>query len=231
MSSPRFPGDGKGANMPAVVVFDCFGTVIVEKRPMPGPEDFTASLAGVLRLDAATAAEVVGEVFGTLYAAMVDKSALQPATAGLLDAALRRRDAARSPQELEHALWEALGCAQEDRYELCEPVAEAMLRTAAAGHSVRMLSNCYLPGTLMRRLLTDLKAPEVDRAHFTADGGPKKPDPRAFELVAEGGFERRIMVGDSPDNDIDPARALGWETVRVDPARPDPAELYALLNL
>ncbi|MFI5520035.1 HAD family hydrolase [Streptomyces platensis] len=214
-----------------VVVFDCFGTIVTERRPMPGPDDFTLAVADALALDRRLADEIVQEVFTTLYAALVDKSALQPATRGLLDSALRDRGVVRPAQDLDRALWRALGCADDDRYALCEPAAEAMRRTAGAGHTVRLLSNCYLPGELMRRLLTGLQVPQVyDRALFTADGGPKKPDARAFEQITAGPFGRRIMVGDSDDNDLTPARRLGWEVVPVDPGRPDFAGLYTLLS-
>ncbi|MFD0266178.1 HAD family hydrolase [Streptomyces sp. NPDC127106] len=214
-----------------VVVFDCFGTVVTERRPMPGPDEFTRAVADVLALGRQSAGEVVQEVFTTLYAALVDKSALQPATRDVLATALRDRGVVPPAEDLDRALWRALGCEDDDRYELCEPAADAMRRTAEAGHTVRLLSNCYLPGNLMRRLLAGLKVPEVyDRALFTADGGPKKPDARAFELITSGPFRRKIMVGDSDDNDIAPARRLGWDVVPVDPGRPDFAGLDALLR-
>ncbi|MEU6298696.1 HAD family hydrolase [Streptomyces erythrochromogenes] len=223
---------GAVARGATAVVFDCFGTIVTERRPMPGPDEFTRAVADVLSLAPELADEVVQEVFTTLYTALVDKAALQPSTRDLLATALRTRGAVRPEPDLDQALWRALGCEDDDRYELCEPAADALRRTAAAGHTVRLLSNCYLPGHLMRRLLTGLKVPEVyDRALFTADGGPKKPDPRAFELITAGSFTRRIMVGDSADNDIAPARRLGWDAVPVDPAHPDFAELYALLRL
>ncbi|MEU8786234.1 HAD family hydrolase [Streptomyces sp. NPDC048637] len=218
------------ARSTTVVVFDCFGTIITERLPMPGPEDFTRAVADVLGLDRRLADAVVKGVFTTVYTALVDKSALQPATRGVLDTALRDRGVVRPAEDLDRALWRALGCEDDERYALCEPAADAMRRTAGAGHTVRLLSNCYLPGDLMRRLLANLKVPEVyDRAHFTADGGPKKPDARAFELITAGPFGRRIMVGDSDDNDLTPARRLGWDVVPVDPGRPDFGGLDTLL--
>ncbi|MFG2097486.1 HAD family hydrolase [Streptomyces sp. NPDC048612] len=217
--------------MPAVVVFDCFDT-LVTSRPLPGPREFTACLTDVLALERRCAKEVVEAVYTTLFTAMSDRSALQPPTLDLLDAALRERGAAREKAELEKALWYALGCEEPGQYALCAPAAEAMRRTAAAGNTVRLLSNCYLPGSLMRRLLHRVRVPAVyERAHFTADGGPKKPDPRAFRFIGEGDFERRVMVGDSEETDLAPAAALGWETVRIHPAAPDLTELLALLDL
>ncbi|MGW6459218.1 HAD family hydrolase [Streptomyces sp. NPDC055078] len=218
--------------MPAAVVFDCFDTLVTSRRPLPGPEELTTCLIDVLALDERCAGDVVRTVFGAVYAAMSDRAALQPPTLGLLEAALRERGVRRESADLDRALWHALGCADADRYALCEPVADAMRRVAGAGHTVRLMSNCYLPGTLMRRLLDGLKVPRVyDRALFTADGGPKKPDPRAFRLIGEGEFERRVMVGDSEADDIAPAAALGWDTVLVNPADPDLTELASLLKL
>jgi FMN phosphatase YigB (HAD superfamily) len=216
--------------MPAVVVFDCFDTLVLS-RPLPGPDHFTACVAEVLALPPARAAEVVGTVMGAVLTAMSDPAALQPPTLTLLEGALRERGEERGRADLEEALWQGLGCADPDQYTLCEPMARAMHRIAAAGHSVRLMSNCYLPGSLMHRLLLRLRVPQLyDRALFTADGGPKKPDPRAFRIIGEGVFDRRVMVGDSAELDIEPARALGWDTVHVNPARPDPAELLVLLE-
>lgn len=217
--------------MPAAVVFDCYETLLASP-PLPGPERFADCLAEVLTVDERCAEEVVHTVYTAVFRAMTDPSALQPPTMGLLDAALRQQREPRPTADLEEALWHALGCTDPDRYSLCEPAADAMRRAAAAGHTVRVLSNCYLPGNLMRRLLHQTKVPEVyDRALFSGDGGPKKPDPRAFRLIGEGDFERRVMVGDSEELDIAPAAALGWDTVRVDPGDPDLTELLTLLDL
>jgi HAD superfamily hydrolase (TIGR01549 family) len=48
--------------------------------------------------------------------------------------------------------------------------------------------------------------------------GLAKPDPRFFahaQALAKSSPERITMVGDRLDNDIAPAKALGWNTVRV----------------
>jgi FMN phosphatase YigB (HAD superfamily) len=217
--------------MSALVVFDCFDTLITS-RPLPGPEEFSDVLADTLELDARSAGVVVHTVYGTLFEVMTDPGALQPATMDLLRAALRAQGAVRERAAMEQALWRALGCADPGRYALCESVAEAARRAHAAGHTLRLLSNCYLPGDLMWDLLRQAKAPDVfDRALFTADGGPKKPDARAFHLIGQGDFERRVMVGDSPELDLVPAAALGWDTVRVAPGLPVPDEFLTLLNL
>ena len=52
----------------------------------------------------------------------------------------------------------------------------------------------------------------------SAEFGAEKPDPSIFLAALEKAGckpERAVMVGDRPDNDIKPARALGMMTVRV----------------
>ncbi|AXU16161.1 HAD family hydrolase [Streptomyces clavuligerus] len=214
--------------MPALVVFDCYKTLITAP-PVPGPEEFTTHLSAALAVDAHLARKVVDSVYGAVFTAMTDPAALQPATLALLDEALREQGEPRPRAALEEALWQAFGCADPAGFALCGPVADAMRRVAAAGHTVRLLSNCYLPGSLMRRLLRRTGVPDVyERALFSGDGGPKKPDPRAFRLIGEGAFDRRAMVGDDEEIDIAPAAALGWDTVRVDTDALDPVGLPAL---
>ncbi|MFC5238865.1 HAD family hydrolase [Streptomyces atrovirens] len=217
--------------MSALVVLDCFDT-LVTSRPLPGPERFTVVLADALELDTGSAGAVVHTVYGTLYEAMTDPGASQPATLDLMEGALRAQGAVRERAAVEGALWRALGCADPDEYVLCAPVAEAALRAHEAGHTLRLLSNCYLPGDLMWDLLRRAGAPDIfDRGLFTADGGPKKPDARAFRRIGEGDFERRVMVGDSAELDLAPAAALGWDTVRVTPGAPVPDAFFTLLDL
>ncbi|MFE7812872.1 HAD family hydrolase [Streptomyces sp. NPDC057433] len=217
--------------MSTLVVFDCFETLLTS-RPLPRPEDLTVGLSDALRLEPSVAAAVTRLVYGTLFGVMTDPGALQPATMDLLDEALREQGTSREPEELQSALWRALRCDDPGHYLVCEPGATAARRTAEAGHTVRLLSNCYLPGNLMRDLLRNCGVPEVfDKAMFSADGGPKKPDPRAFQSIAEGSFERRVMVGDSLEIDLSPAAALGWETIQITPGVTDLSELCKALEV
>ena len=58
----------------------------------------------------------------------------------------------------------------------------------------------------------------LDGCVTSIDAGCAKPDPRIFELalqVAEVAPEDCVMIGNSEDKDIIPARALGLRTVRV----------------
>ena len=46
----------------------------------------------------------------------------------------------------------------------------------------------------------------------------KKPNPAIFQLALECarcGPHEAVMVGDRIDNDIRPAKTLGWKTIRV----------------
>ncbi len=57
-----------------------------------------------------------------------------------------------------------------------------------------------------------------DTVWSSYDVGMQKPDPRIFTdaLASLGAAHRSVwMVGDRIDNDIAPANALGWNTIRV----------------
>ncbi|GAB3966625.1 HAD family hydrolase [Streptomyces sparsus] len=216
--------------MPALVVLDCFGTLVTELRPMPDAPELAHRLATGLGIPDRTANAVVDELFETFWKVFTDPSAEQPETRDLLTRVLRRHEVRAGPERLDAVMWHLLG-PDDGRFALCRPAAEAMTEAAAAGHVVRLLTNCYLPGDQMRRLLRHLDVPDVlDACLFTSDGGPKKPDPRVFRHIGRGTFTRRVMVGDTPWNDTEPARALGWDTVLVDPAAPDFGPLRALLS-
>ena len=52
----------------------------------------------------------------------------------------------------------------------------------------------------------------------SAEAGLEKPDPAIFDLALEFACCRprqAVMIGDRLDNDIRPAKSLGWRTVRV----------------
>jgi 8-oxo-dGTP diphosphatase/putative hydrolase of the HAD superfamily len=52
----------------------------------------------------------------------------------------------------------------------------------------------------------------------SAEAGVKKPDPRIFTLALERANcspEQAAMIGDRIDNDIFPAKVLGFTTVRI----------------
>lgn len=52
----------------------------------------------------------------------------------------------------------------------------------------------------------------------SAEIGLSKPDPAIFELAIEKSGcepEHAVMIGDRIDNDVTPAKSLGWKTIRV----------------
>lgn len=52
----------------------------------------------------------------------------------------------------------------------------------------------------------------------SAEEGLSKPDPRVFEIVQQRigvAPDRICMIGDRMDNDIAPAKAAGWSTIRI----------------
>ena len=52
----------------------------------------------------------------------------------------------------------------------------------------------------------------------SAEIGLSKPDPAFFELAIEKSGckpEHTVMIGDRIDNDVTPAKSLGWKTIRV----------------
>jgi FMN phosphatase YigB (HAD superfamily) len=52
----------------------------------------------------------------------------------------------------------------------------------------------------------------------SAEAGLEKPDPAIFKLaLRQAGClaSRAVMIGDRLDNDIRPARMLGWKTIRI----------------
>ncbi|MEK8173294.1 hypothetical protein NKH77_43610 [Streptomyces sp. M19] len=130
--------------MSALVVFDCFDT-LVTSRPLPGPSSSPPRSPRRWRW---TAGRGRGREDGLRHRVRRHDGHLRaPARdAGPAGRRAARAGRARDRPAMDEALWQALGCADPDQYALCEPVADAMRRVADAGHTVRLLSNCYLPG-------------------------------------------------------------------------------------
>jgi FMN phosphatase YigB (HAD superfamily) len=60
--------------------------------------------------------------------------------------------------------------------------------------------------------------PFVSTCVASAELGLAKPDPAIFQLaLSQSGCEpeQAVMVGDRLDNDIRPARLLGWKIIRI----------------
>lgn len=116
------------------------------------------------------------------------------------------------------------GHAQTARAVRLMPGAAAALRRARHSRlKLGLASNCQ-PYTLRELdaalagagLSRDLFVPNL--CFFSFEHGFSKPDPHVFQLLAArllaGGIrpEQTLMVGDRPDNDLQPAALQGWQT-------------------
>jgi putative hydrolase of the HAD superfamily len=93
---------------------------------------------------------------------------------------------------------------------------EALRELQERGHAMVVVSNwdCSLPDWLGPTGLLDLVAGVVT----SADAGAAKPDPQVFRRALEvAGVEGRaaVHVGDSLDNDVEGARAVGIRPILV----------------
>jgi FMN phosphatase YigB (HAD superfamily) len=83
------------------------------------------------------------------------------------------------------------------------------LRVLALHYKIEIIAN-QLPGSGLM--------PFISVCTASAEVGLEKPDPAIFELaLREAGCtaSEAVMIGDRLDNDICPARLLGWKTVHV----------------
>ena len=96
------------------------------------------------------------------------------------------------------------------------PGARALLAQLAAQYHIGAIAN-QSAGTEGRLRAYGL-APFFALCLSSAEIGLAKPDPAIFRLALErAGCEphQAVMVGDRLDNDIRPAKLLGWRTIRV----------------
>jgi len=91
--------------------------------------------------------------------------------------------------------------------------------------TLRLLSSRYRIGVIANqspgsegRLNRWSLLPFISVCVTSAEVGLEKPDPAMFDLAlrqAGRTAPEAVMIGDRLDNDIRPARLLGWKTVRV----------------
>jgi putative hydrolase of the HAD superfamily len=108
----------------------------------------------------------------------------------------------------------------------------ALAQLAGEGHVVVIVSNwdCSLPDWLGPTGLLD----HVAGVATSAEVGAGKPDPRVFERgleLAGARPEEAVHVGDSLENDVAGARALGIRAVLVARDGPAPEEVEAVSSL
>ena len=96
------------------------------------------------------------------------------------------------------------------------PDARAVLDRLAEVHFLGLIAN---QSAGAERRLSSYGIREFFRLVFSsAELGMEKPDPRVFRLAqdqARCSPEDAWMIGDRIDNDIRPAKAAGWQTIRV----------------
>ncbi|MFB6072505.1 MAG: HAD family hydrolase [Halobacterium sp.] len=198
--------------------FDLFGTLVAAERP----DDPAAAVADAL---AARGVHVPAD-WATAYRephADADEGAERPLPAHVADA-LASRGVDASRDTVREATLAAFDRPVEPR-----PGARDAVAAAAARGPVGVLSNCSVPGLVERALARAALAGDVDAVVSSVDCGWGKPDPRAFEAVADelgvppGSL---VHVGDDPATDGG-ADAAGGRSVLLDdtPLTDLPAEL------
>jgi len=93
------------------------------------------------------------------------------------------------------------------------------------GELLRVLSDSYKLGVIANQSVgsTDRLTkwglmPYISNCFCSFELGLEKPDPAIFQLALERAKcspWQAVMIGDRLDNDIRPARLLGWKTIRV----------------
>jgi HAD superfamily hydrolase (TIGR01549 family) len=90
------------------------------------------------------------------------------------------------------------------------------LRLLSSHYKIGVIAN-QSPGSVERLTRWGL-IPFISVCVASAEVGLEKPDPAIFDLAlrhAGCSASEAVMIGDRLDNDIRPARLLGWKTVRV----------------
>lgn len=206
-------------------VFDLFGTLIDSLKDLPEPQELAEFLEAKVELTPDAAASVTDHLYGTLAPALLDPAAPQPATKDVLGEAMAAVGRPLDVDGVYSLLWELLGGM--DRYAARPGAVNLLQALTAEGHCVRALSNSVLPGVLMDCIVDRLGLGLLEHRVYSGDGVVKKPNPSAFELVAQGHFTARWMIGDSEVDDYAPALALGWSAALVRDALPTAKELLA----
>ena len=94
--------------------------------------------------------------------------------------------------------------------------AEQTLRTLSSRYRIGVIAN--QPAGTEERLVKWGLMPFISICLSSTEVGLEKPDPAIFQLaLSQSGCapEQAVMIGDRLDNDIRPARLLGWKTIRI----------------
>jgi putative hydrolase of the HAD superfamily len=116
-------------------------------------------------------------------------------------------------------------------YTLFDDALPTLARLKSAGYKIGVVSNFedWLDG-----LLTSLEVmPVLDSLVVSGAEGVEKPDPKIFEIALERtgvSAGRAVYVGDSPDFDVQPARALGMHALLIDRRRRYDADAWPVVR-
>lgn len=146
------------------------------------------------------------EEFGTLLREAIAKQVPQPAS----QAIAKLTDS----EELRDRLTAEL--AWRDGLERPYPDANRVLDALGKRYRIGIIAN-QSPGTEARLKRWGLWG-FISLCLPSAETGLRKPDAAFFQLAMEKSGcepEHAVMIGDRIDNDITPAKSLGWKTIRV----------------
>jgi HAD superfamily hydrolase (TIGR01549 family) len=94
--------------------------------------------------------------------------------------------------------------------------AEETLRKLSSRYRIGVIAN--QPAGTEERLVKWGLMPFISLCLSSTEVGLEKPDPAIFQLaLSQSGCQppQAVMIGDRLDNDIRPARLLGWKTMRI----------------
>jgi HAD superfamily hydrolase (TIGR01549 family) len=94
--------------------------------------------------------------------------------------------------------------------------AEQTLRTLSSRYRIGVIAN--QPAGTEERLTKWGLTPFISICLSSTEVGLEKPDPAIFQLaLSQSGCKpsQAVMIGDRLDNDIRPARLLGWKSIRI----------------
>ena len=94
--------------------------------------------------------------------------------------------------------------------------AEEVLRTLSTAYKIGVIANQSVSST--ERLTKWGLMPFISTCLCSSELGLEKPDSAIFKLALERAScaaSQAVFIGDRLDNDIRPARLLGWKTIRV----------------
>ena len=94
--------------------------------------------------------------------------------------------------------------------------AEEVLRTLSTSYKIGVIANQSVSST--ERLTTWGLMPFISACLCSFELGLEKPDPAIFKLAldrAGSAASQAVFISDRIDNDIRPARLLGWKTIRI----------------